>query len=306
MTARFAAPTTLEAALATLAGDPVARPVAGGTDLVVAARQGRKALPESIVAIDRIAGLDRHEVVDDCLVLGALTTHDWIAGSADVRDGWTALADASAIVGSPATRGTGTVGGNLMNASPAAETTGPLVVLDAVVTLCAAGGTSRTIAVAELASGPGRTVAAAGELLTVVEVPRPAPGSGSAYIRLEYRRAMEIAIVGAAALVTLTADGRIAAARIALTAVAPTIVRAPEAELALIGAAADPATYRLAGEAAAAAARPIDDVRASADYRRAMLAVVVARTLAAACARARSDSGAVPVPASRWVPEQEA
>jgi CO/xanthine dehydrogenase FAD-binding subunit len=306
MTARFAAPTTLEAALATLAGDPVARPVAGGTDLVVAARQGRKALPESIVAIDRIAGLDRHEVVDDCLVLGALTTHDWIAGSADVRDGWTALADASAIVGSPATRGTGTVGGNLMNASPAAETTGPLVVLDAVVTLCAAGGTSRTIAVAELASGPGRTVAAAGELLTVVEVPRPAPGSGSAYIRLEYRRAMEIAIVGAAALVTLTADGRIAAARIALTAVAPTIVRAPEAELALIGAAADPATYRLAGEAAAAAARPIDDVRASADYRRAMLAVVVARTLAAACARARSDSGAVPVPASRWAPEQEA
>jgi CO/xanthine dehydrogenase FAD-binding subunit len=305
MTERFAAPATLEAALAILAADPAARPVAGGTDLVVAARQGRKGLPVSIVAIDRIAELDRHEVIDDRLVLGGLTTHDWIAGSADVGAGWTALADASAIVGSPATRGTGTIGGNLMNASPAAETTAPLVVLDAVVTLRAAGGASRTVAVGELAIGPGRTVATAGELLTIVTVPRPAPGSGSAYIRLEYRRAMEIAIVGAAALVTLTGDGRIAAARIALTSVAPTIVRAPEAESALIGAAADPATYRLAGEAAAAAARPIDDVRARADYRRAMLAVVVARTLAVACARARSGAAAIPIPASRWVPDKE-
>jgi carbon-monoxide dehydrogenase medium subunit len=114
---------------------------------------------------------------------------------------------------------------------------------------------------------------------------------------------MEIAVVGAAALVTLGDDGRIAAARIALTAVAPTIVRAPEAEAVLIGAAADRATCRAAGEAAAAAARPIDDVRASADYRRAMLVVVVARTVAAAAARARGE--AIPIPASRWAHGQE-
>jgi carbon-monoxide dehydrogenase medium subunit len=114
---------------------------------------------------------------------------------------------------------------------------------------------------------------------------------------------MEIAVVGAAALVTLSRDGRIAAARIALTAVAPTIVRAPAAEAALIGATADAAAFRIAAEAAAAAARPIDDVRAHADYRRAMLVVVVARTLAAAAARARGES--IPIPASRWAHGQE-
>ena len=303
MTDRFAAPTSIEAALGILARDTGARPVAGGTDLVVASRQGRKALPESIVAIDRIAEMDHHGVVDGALVLGSLTSHAWLADTPEVRATWSALADASSIVGSPATRATGTIGGNLMNASPAAETTAPLVVLDANVILRAMGRGSRIVPVANLAIGPGRTAAAADELLTTVIVPAPATGSGSAYIRLEYRRAMEIAIVGAAALVTLTGDGRIAAARAALTSVAPTIVRAPAAETLLVGAAADPATFRAAAEAAAAAARPIDDVRASADYRRAMLVVVVARTLAAAAARARGET--IPIPASRWAPGRE-
>jgi CO/xanthine dehydrogenase FAD-binding subunit len=303
MTERFAGPTTIEAALTILATDRAARPVAGGTDLVVAARQGRRALPESIVALDRIVELDHHAVVDGALVLGSLTSHGWIADSAEVRAIWSALADASAIVGSPATRATGTIGGNLMNASPAAETTAPLVVLGANVMLRAIGKGSRIVPVANLATAPGRTAATADELLTTVIVPAPVPGSGSAYIRLEYRRAMEIAVVGAAALVTLDGDGRIAAARVALTAVAPTIVRAPEAEAVLVGAAADAATFRGAAEAAAAAAQPIDDVRASADYRRAMLVVVVARTLAAATARARGES--IPIPASRWAHGQE-
>ena len=106
MTSRFAAPTTLADALAILATDRDARPVAGGTDLVVAARQGRTALPESIVAIDRIDELGRHEIVDGSLVLGALASHDWLAESPDVRAGWTALADASAIVGATAVRAT--------------------------------------------------------------------------------------------------------------------------------------------------------------------------------------------------------
>ncbi|MBA2720625.1 MAG: FAD binding domain-containing protein [Chloroflexi bacterium] len=304
MTDRFIAPTTIEDALAILARDKAARPVAGGTDLVVASRQGRKPLPESIVAIHRIAELGQHAVNDGSLVVGALTSHAWLAGSAEVRRHWTALADAAAIVGSPATRATGTIGGNLMNASPAAETTAPLVVLGANVMLRAIGRGSRIVPVANLAVGPGRTSAAADELLTTVIVPLPPAASGSAYIRLEYRRAMEIAIVGAAVLVTLAADSSIASARIALTAVGPTIVRAPDAEAVLAGGAADPATFRAAGAAAAATARPIDDVRASADYRGAMLAVVVTRTIAAAVARARGD--AIPIPASRWAHGQEA
>ena len=302
MTLRFAAPVGLEDALSLLAADPAARVVAGGTDLVVAARQGRKPLPESIVAIDRIAELAGHEVVDGSLVLGALTDHAWLASSPEVRTRWTALADAASIVGSPATRGTGTIGGNLMNASPAAETIAPLVVLDARVTLRAAGGASRTLAAGELATGPGRTLATQGEVLTRVTVAAIAAGSGSAYIRLEYRRAMEIAIVGAAALVTI-ADGVVRESRIALTAVAPTIVRAPEAEDALRGSPATRESFLEAGRAAAAAARPIDDVRASADYRTAMLEVVVARVLADAAARAAGEP--IPVPASRWAHGQE-
>ena len=304
MTATFAAPTDLEEALALLAQDQAARPVAGGTDLVVAARQGRRPLPDSIVAIDRIAELGGHGVVDGALVLGALTPHDWLATSDEVRAGWTALADAAAIVGSPATRGTGTIGGNLMNASPAAETTAPLVVFGAEVTLRAAGGGSRTVPVAELATGPGRTIAPAGELLAEVRVPAAAAGSGSAYIRLEYRRAMEIAIVGAAALVTI-ANGVVGDVRIALTAVAATVVRAPEAEVALRGRAPSAETFAAAGSAAASAgaASPIDDVRASAEYRRAMLQVVVARVLAVAAARAGGES--IPVPASRWIDGRE-
>jgi CO/xanthine dehydrogenase FAD-binding subunit len=303
MTARFASPTSVSEALAILAVDRAARPIAGGTDLVVAARQGRKALPESIVAIDRIAELAVARAEPGGLLLGALTTHAWLAAEPDVRSNWTALADAAAIVGSPATRSTGTLGGNVMNASPAAETTGPLAVFDATAILRGQGVGERRVLIADLAIGPGRTSAGPGELLTSVRVPRPVPGTGSAYVRLEYRRAMEIAVVGAAVVVTLSSpdrDATITAARVALTAVAPTIVRAIGAESALLGARADDDAARGAGAAAVASATPIDDVRASADYRRAMLEVVVARTVAAAIARARGET--VPIPASRWSP----
>jgi CO/xanthine dehydrogenase FAD-binding subunit len=190
-----------------------------------------------------------------------------------------------------------------MNASPAAETTGPLVALDAIVTLRAAGGVTRTVPVSDLATGPGRTIATPGELLTEVRVPAPHPGSGSAYIRLEYRRAMEIAVVGASARVTLSEDGSVIRdARVALTAVAPTIVRAPHAERLVVDATPTWSAFVAAGERAAADATPISDVRASADYRRAMLAIVVARVLAAAAERAAVGPDAVAVPASRWTP----
>jgi CO/xanthine dehydrogenase FAD-binding subunit len=303
MTHRWAAPAVLDEALAVLADDG-ARPVAGGTDLVVAARQGRRPLPDSLVAIQGIEELAGQRTGDDgALALGALTSHAWLASAEEVRSGWTALADAAAIVGSPATRSTGTIGGNLMNASPAAETVGPLIVAGAVATLRSRTG-SRDIAVADLATGPGRTVARSDELLTVVRVPALPAGSGSAYVRLEYRAAMEIAVVGATAMVVLDGSpdgdggGRIREARIALTAVAPTIVRALAAEALLVGRAPDGVAFREAGEAAARSASPIGDVRASAGYRDAMTRVVVARALAAAARRARGES--IPIPASRW------
>ncbi len=304
MTHCWTAPTGLEEAVAVLAADAEARPVAGGTDLVVAARQGRRSLPDSLVAIHLIPELAGQRLADDgALLLGALTSHAWLATAEEVRSGWTALADAAAIVGSPATRGTGTIGGNLMNASPAAETVGPLVVAGAVVTLASRAG-SREIAVADLATGPGRTAARADELLVRVRVPALPAGSGSAYVRLEYRGAMEIAVVGATAVLVLEGGsggkgaGGIREARIALTAVAPTVVRAPAAEALLAGRAPDSAALREAGEAAARSADPIGDVRASAGYRDAMIRVVVTRALAAAARRAAGEP--IPIPASRW------
>jgi len=293
MTAAYVSATTVEEAVSAMADG--ARPVAGGTDLVVGARQGKAPLPESLVAIHQVDELRRVTIEDDRIRLGALTTHEEIASHPLVVERLTALADAAAIVGSHATRAQGTVGGNLMNASPAMEVGGPLMVLGGTVTLRSTDG-ERRVAVADLLSGPGQTVAEPGELLTDVEVPLPSDGTGSSYARLEYRRQMEIAIVGATAAVTI-ADGTVTGAQVAITALAPTIRLVPEAGAALLGSDAGAAAAQAAADAAAAASQPISDVRGSADYRRAMAAVVSRRAIEAAVARARGE--AVSVPASQ-------
>jgi CO/xanthine dehydrogenase FAD-binding subunit len=295
MTAAYVAAATLDEALSALADG--ARPVAGGTDLVVGARQGKAPLPESIVAVHGLEELRGASASDAALRLGALVTHAEIAAHPVVLERLTALADASAIVGSHATRAHGTIGGNLMNASPAMETGGPLMVFGAEAELRSAAG-ERRVPVAELVTGPGTTSADGGELLTAVEVPLPAEGTGSAYVRLEYRRQMEIAVVGATASVTLS-GGEVAAAGVAITALAPTIRLVPAAAEALVGSDGSEAALAEAARAAAAAAEPISDVRASADYRRAMAEVVARRALATAFSRARGE--AVPVPASTAV-----
>jgi CO/xanthine dehydrogenase FAD-binding subunit len=292
VTSAFVSAATLEEALSALAGG--ARPVAGGTDLVVGARQGKAPLPESIVAIHRLDELRGSNASKGRLQLGALVTHAEIAADPVVLERLTALADASAIVGSHATRVQGTVGGNLMNASPAMEIGGPLMVFGAEVTLRSETG-ERRLPVAELVTGPGTTLAAPDELLTEVEIPLPPEGTGSCYARLEYRRQMEIAVVGATASVTL-ADAKVDRAGVAITALAPTIRLVPEAADALVGSDGGREAVHDAARAAAAAAEPISDVRASADYRRAMAEVVARRVLTTAVARARGD--VVPVPAS--------
>jgi len=292
MTSSVVVADTLEDALAELAGG--ARAVAGGTDLVVGARQGKAPLPERLVAIHRLTALGELAESDGALRAGALVTHRRLAEDPIVRERLTALADACAIVGSHATRAQGTLGGNLMNASPAMESGGPLLCFGATVTLRSPGA-SRQLGVDELLSGPGQTSATAAELLEHVTIPLPPSGSGSCYVRLEYRRQMEIAVVGVTALVTIDGD-RVTHARVAITALAPTIRRVPDAEAALTGSDADAETLGAAAAAIEAAARPISDVRASAGYRSAMAAVIGRRAVEAAVARARGAS--VPIPAS--------
>jgi CO/xanthine dehydrogenase FAD-binding subunit len=292
LTAAFVSAGSVDEALSALKSG--ARPVAGGTDLVVGARQGKTALPENIVAIHRIAELRGMSMADGRLRLGALATHAEIAADSTVRQHFAALADACSIVGSHATRANGTVGGNLMNASPAMEVGGPLQVFDAEVLLCSSTS-ERRVPVASLAIGPGITHATPDELLTEVLVAVPSDGTGSCYARLEYRRQMEIAIVAVTAAVTV-ADGKVTRARVAITALAPTITLVPEAEDALLGSDGGEAAAAAAARAAAQAAKPISDVRGSADYRRAMAEVVARRVIDAAVRRAKG--GEVSVPAS--------
>jgi CO/xanthine dehydrogenase FAD-binding subunit len=280
MTRSFAAPTSLDAALAALAAG--ARPVAGGTDLVVGARQGKAPLPDELLAIHRIDALRGLSETDGGgLRLGALATHQDIV-------------DASAIVGSHATRAQGTIGGNVMNASPAMDAGGPLLCFDGRVTLRSVRG-ERSVTLADLWTGPGATAADPDELLVSVDLPRPAAGTGSCYVRLEYRRQMEIAVVGATAVVSV-AGGMVSDARVAITALAPTIRRVPAAERALTGGDGGVDAVESAARAVAEASAPISDVRGSAEYRLAMAEVIGRRAIAGALARARGED--VPIPAS--------
>jgi CO/xanthine dehydrogenase FAD-binding subunit len=287
----FTIATTLDEALAAVAAG--ACPVAGGSDLVVGARQGKAPLPESVVAIDRIASLDHIEATADGLRVGALVTHARLEIDPTIVEGYTALADASALVGSPSTRNVGTLGGNVMNASPAMDTGAPLVVLGAEVELQSTTG-SRRMAITDLWTAPGRTSAQPDELCTAIHLPSRVGMSGSAYVRLEYRRAMEIAVVGAAASVELDTSGNLVSISLALTAVAPTII-AVNGTGTLLGRQVDEAMLAEVAALASDQAVPISDLRASDTYRRHCIGVMARRAVDAAARRASGQSIAVPV-----------
>jgi CO/xanthine dehydrogenase FAD-binding subunit len=270
-----------------------ARPIAGGTDLVVGARHGKAPLPDSIVAIDRIGELQRiHELVDGRVVIGATVSHATLVTHALISSRFAGLSDASALVGSPATRHVGTLGGNVMNGSPAMDTGAPLTVLGATAELRSIGG-SRSVTMGDLWIGPGRTSARPDELCVAIHLPAPAAHSGSAYVRLEYRRAMEIAVVGAAASVTLHEDGTVASAAVALTAVGPVII-----SLVGVGGVEGKSiseASRAVAKLAEAQATPISDLRASDKYRRHTVAVMARRAVEAAARRAAGEVLAIPV-----------
>jgi len=174
------------------------------------------------------------------------------------------------------------------------DTGGPLLCLGATVTLASPGSTRR-LGLDELWTGPGSTSSAPDELLLGIDVPSAAAGTGSAYVRLEYRRHMEIAVVGVTAVVTLD-GGSVTDARVAITALAPTIRRVAAAEQALVGTDGSSEAVAASARATAQGSAPIGDVRGSAAYRTAMAEVIARRAIAGALARARGEG--VPIPAS--------
>ena len=282
---------SLEEALTALAAG--ARPIAGGTDLVVGARQGKAPLPTSLVAIDRLAQLTQIEPTDGGIRIGASVTHARLLTDPTIVSDYTALADAAALVGSPSTRNVGTLGGNVMNASPAMDTGAPLMVLGAVAEVQSERG-SRTVDLSDLWTGPGQTSAKVDELCVAIDLPSRPARSGSAYVRLEYRRAMEIAVVGAAASVTLADDGTISDGSVALSAVAPTIIEVDGVAKIMAGHLPDAVGAAIAA-AVAEAAEPISDLRASDSYRRHTVGVMAARAVDAAARRAAGEEISVPV-----------
>lgn len=277
----FAAPRTLDEAMAILAqadGQQV-RVLAGGTDLIDQIRQGRKS-PSLVMDMKQIPEMRRLAFDPrEGLYIGAAATCQEIAGYPPVRQHYPALAEACSLVGSIQIQNRASVGGNVCNAAPSADTVPPLLVHGALAVVAGAGG-RRQLPLDEFFLGPGQTVLAANEIMLAVIVPPPPANSASHYLRFTPREEMDIAVAGVGSLLVLEPGSRrCRQARLALAAVAPTPIRAREAEASLEGQLLGKEHLVRAGELAAQATRPISDVRGSADYRRELVKVLTRRTL---------------------------
>ncbi len=265
---------------------PDARVLAGGTDLLVQIKESGW-VPSCLVSLRRLDALKGIRWGEEGLWIGARTTMKELLDSSEARP-CTALLEGAGLIGSPQIRSVATIGGNICNAAPSADTAPGLIALGAEAVI--ADGEQRVVPVEDFFTGPGRTVLQTGELLTGVRIPRPPARSGSAYLRHTPRAWMDIAVVGVASYVQLDEAGRCADVRIALGAVAPTPIRAPQAEAILQGESPTSEAIEAAARQAAREARPISDVRGSADYRRHLVYVLTRRTLHMALARAQADS----------------
>jgi carbon-monoxide dehydrogenase medium subunit len=272
----YAAPPTLNEALALLAVDANSAVIAGGTDLVPGIRAGNLR-PGLLVDLRRLP-LKEITIEADRVRLGAAATFADILGSSAMAADYPALVAAAADVGGPPIRNRATIGGNLVNASPAADSVPPLLVYDATAVIAGPQGL-REVPLAEFFEGPGRSVLQRGELLTEIMIPRPTGPTVSGYTKLGPRGAMAIAIVGVAVRITGDGAGGVAQCRIGLGAVAPTPIRAPGAEAVVTAGNLTPESIAEAAAAAAAACSPIDDIRGTAVYRRRMVEVLVDRLL---------------------------
>jgi CO/xanthine dehydrogenase FAD-binding subunit len=271
-------PNTIPEALAILAEHgAAAMPVAGGTNVLVDLRAG-KHQPRVLVDIARLPGLRGIQRANGHLVIGGGTTISDLLFDPLVAQHAPALTEAAAVFANPLIRNRATVGGNLADASPAADTAPPLLALDADVELASQGETRR-VPLADFLVGVRQTLRRHDELLVAVRFPVPPAGSANHFQKVGLRKADAISVLSAAVAVTRDAAGRCTSVRIALGALAPRPLRATAAESLLFGQRLTPAAIAEAARLAGEAARPIDDIRGSAGYRRQVTEVIVRRLL---------------------------
>lgn len=282
-------PATWQEALTALHDRPDARPVAGGTDLLLdlARTDGAGAVPVTLVDLSAIEGGRSIEETDDHLILGGGVTHNQIVGDRRFVDHALPLAQACLEIGSPQLRNRATLAGNLATASPANDSISALMALGATLELQVQTGSevaTREVAVADFFRGFRSTVLEPGELITGLRVPKLTDRQQGIWVKLGLRRSQAISVVHAGMVLTFDTDGVVVTALLALGSVAATVVPSPAFASALEGRRLEGSTIDAAASVVAAEIEPIDDVRATADYRRAATATVVARALRAIAA----------------------
>jgi carbon-monoxide dehydrogenase medium subunit len=252
--------------------------VAGGTDVIVKAKQGKIA-PDYLISLKHLSGWDQVQINPDTqeLIIGALATHRTLENSALIRQNYPIIHDAVRHIGSTQIRNVATIGGNLVNAVPSADGAIPLIALDGMATIYGPNG-ERTVDLIHFFEGPGQTVLEAGEILTKIVIPPKTPHTGSAYQKVGRRAAMELPLIGVGIVLTLDPDTAVCQkARICLGVAAPTPLRTLNAERFLTGKALDENILNEAGRLAAEESRVRDSIRGQAWYRREMVSVFVRR-----------------------------
>jgi carbon-monoxide dehydrogenase medium subunit len=282
---RYAAPATVDDAVALMAGaNGSGRILAGGTDLLVQLRAGMVA-PGLIVDVKKIREMTTIEERSGGYRIGAAVSGAAIREHASLARAWPGVVEAVNLIGSTQIQGRASPGGNLCNASPAADSVPAMVAAGATVTIQGPKG-RREIPVEKVQAGPGRTTLQPGEIVVSFTLPARQAGSGDAYLRLIPRTEMDIAVVGCGVSLTL-AGGQCTAARVSLGAVAPTVLLVEDAGRALVGSRLDAPAVEAAAAACRAACKPIDDKRGTIQYRTKIAGVLLKRAVVIAAERAR-------------------
>ncbi|MCY3660791.1 MAG: xanthine dehydrogenase family protein subunit M [Caldilineaceae bacterium] len=282
----YAAPTSLNEAVAVLASqNGNASILSGGTDLLAAMKDG-KGEPSVIVDVKKIGELNVLELGDSGLTIGAAVPCHILNASELVRDNYPALHDSSSLIGGTQIQGRATFGGNLCNASPAADAIPNLIAHKAVANIFGPNG-NRSVPVEDFCTAPGSTVLDVGELLVSLSLPTPPAGFGAGYLRFIPRNEMDIAVVGSGVSVVLDGD-TIVEGRVSLGAVAPTPLFVQECSDAMAGQALSEALITEVGRLAEQAARPISDMRGTVAQRKHLSNVLTRRAMQIAVDRARS------------------